>query len=435
MRKILLFLLVVALAVNISNAQTKKRIFLKLNVSKQMERALAEQMPAYAQYISAGQSKYIAPPSSSNASPVFLQGVASNRVVFRTEIDQSDSAVTIKSKTNPDKDFAFTGLYDFPYRATIGNIGQIVGLAQFLPPMKGNFVVDTIVMFAFKPTNNGVVEKPVLNDVLLYPVTVDQTLDNFNTLVVRSFDQNLDNFIGNQPITIKGDSINVRVQNNSITPLVITPESFTIPAHTGSAFMLRPTSQKDTMRWLGTFEWGVKKDSRIYGAYITRPAGYSKDDRDSLLRALSIGFYNASPDFAAAFPSLANKGFRTNYSLVLGGMYEGDDDPNETYINASLEGSTSVEEIGGSQPMAIQSVAPNPITETGKMTFSIDRAAKVEISIVNSVGQTVAVIVNETMQSGTFTADIESVNLPSGIYNVVLNAGGVRSLAPFSVIH
>lgn len=430
MRKILPLLLIALLAVTISSAQTKKRIFLNLNITPHMSKAIAEKMPSYAPYVSVGKSEYIATPT--NNSPVYIAAAEPQRAVFRAELDQSDSATTIRGKTDPDNRWTLTGLYDFPYRATIGNIGQIIGLAQFLPPMKGNFVIDTIVMVLFKPTSGGVVENPVKNDVLLYPVTVEQNIDNFNAIAVPSFDDNLDNLISD-PITIKADDINSRVENNQIKYLILTPENLTIPAGKSSAFMLRPQSTADSMCWLGTFEWGVKNDNRIYGAYITRPAGVTNDRKDSLLRALNIGYFGVTPDFTAEFPSLANKGFRTNYSIVLGGMYDGDDDPQETYTNNSL-GTTSVEEVGAAQPFAIQSVAPNPMAESGRITFSLDHAANVKITVVNSMGQTIAVIAEEFMQPGTFSTDINAVNLPSGMYNIVLNSGNYRTMSPVSII-
>ncbi|GAB1429529.1 hypothetical protein MASR2M18_03610 [Ignavibacteria bacterium] len=431
MRKILPLLLIALLAVTISNAQTKKRIFLNLNITPQMSKGIAEQIPSYTPYVSASKPEYIAMPPSGN-SPVYIPTAEPQRAVFRTELDQSDSATTIRGKSDPTNVWVLTGLYDFPYRATIGNVGQIVGLAQFLPPMQGNFVIDTIVMVLFKPTSGGVVTNPVLNDVLLYPVTVEQDINNFIGIAVPSFDDNLDNLISD-PITIKADDINSRVENNQIKYLVLTPENLTIPAGKSSAFMLRPQSAADSMRWLGTFEWDVKNDNRIYGSYITRPADVTNDRKDSLIRALRIGFYGASPEFAAEFPSLINKGFRTNYSLVLGGTYDGDDDPQETYANASL-GTTSVEEVGVALPFAIQGVTPNPITESGKLTFSLDHSANVKIMIVNSVGQIVSVITEGFMQAGTFSADIDAANLPSGMYNIILNAGGYRAIAPISVI-
>ena len=430
MKKVLLLLCVALYATTISSAQTKRRIFINLNVTKQMEQAFAAQVPSYAQYISEGKSEYIAPPS--NNSPVYLAAAEPRRTYFSPELNQSDSATTIRSKVDPDNNFAFTGLYDFPYRVAIGNIGQIVGLAQFLPPLKGNFVIDTVALTLFKPTSGGLVVNPVLNDVLLYPVTLGQDITNFNTLLVRSFEQNLDNFIGDEPLVIKADTINTRVANNTIRNVILTAKNLTIPAGTSSAFMLRPQSTTDTMRWLGTFEWDVKADSRIYGAYITRPAGMSGDQRDSLLRALSIGFYNATTEFKAAYPSLADKGFRTNYSLILGGMYDGDDDPNETYATAS--GVTSVEEVGAAQPLAIRSITPNPMTEAGSMTFSLEHPANVEITIINAVGQTVGTIAREFMQPGTFNASVDVANLPGGMYSVMLNAGGFRAVAPISVI-
>lgn len=429
MRKVLLVVLVAMIAVTSSNAQTKRRITFRMNVPANANLATGINISQYSQFLSTGSAPYIV--QASGKSPVFLAAGTPTRTGFDVQLNGSDTSITIKSKTDPDNGFAFTGLYDFP--TSIGNVGTVAGMVQFIPPMKGTFVVDTIVMLLFKPTNNGVVVDPVKNNVLLYPVTLNQDVTSFSSIAVPNFDKNLDNFIGDEPIVIKADTINSRVVNNSIKYTILTPKNLTIPAGKSSAFMLRPQSLADSMRWLGVFEWDVKKDTRIYGGYVIRPAAATNDAKDSLIRSINIGYFNPTAAFAAAYPSLVSKGFRTSYSLVLGGMYDGDDDPNETYANASLE-ATSVEEVGGAQPFAIQSVTPNPMTEAGKMTFSLDRPATVEITIVNSIGQKVGTVANSFMAAGTFSADVDASNLPAGMYSIVLNAGGFRTIAPMSVI-
>lgn len=429
MRKVLLVLLVALIAVTSSNAQTKRRITFRMNVPANADFTSAIDIAKFSQSLSTGSAPYIVHPSGN--SPVFLAAGTPTRTGFDVQLNGSDTSVTMKSKTDPDNSFIFTGLYDFP--VSIGNVGTVAGMVQFIPPMKGTFVVDTIVMALFKPTNNGVVVDPVVNDVLLYPVTLNQDITSFSSIAVPNFDKNLDNFIGDEPIVIKADTINSRVVNNTIKFTILRPKNLTIPAGKSSAFMLRPQTTTDSMRWLGVFEWDVKKDTRIYGGYVIRPTNATNEAKDSLIRTINIGFFQPTPALEAAYPSLVKKGFRTNYSLVLGGMYDGDDDPNETYANASL-GTVSVEEVGAPQPLAIQSVTPNPMTETGKMTFSLERPATVEITIINSVGQKVGTIANSFMAAGTFSADVDASNLAAGMYSIVLNAGGFRTVAPMSVV-
>jgi len=59
---------------------------------------------------------------------------------------------------------------------------------------------------------------------------------------------------------------------------------------------------------------------------------------------------------------------------------------------------------------------PNPFNPSTKIEYSLPEADHVSIRIFNSLGQEVAVLVNEMQSAGKYIIDWQPKNLPSGIY-------------------
>lgn len=66
---------------------------------------------------------------------------------------------------------------------------------------------------------------------------------------------------------------------------------------------------------------------------------------------------------------------------------------------------------------------PNPFNPVTSIQYSIAKEADVNLIVFNSIGQEVAVLINETQQPGKYTVNFEAQNLSSGVYYYKLNAG------------
>jgi len=66
---------------------------------------------------------------------------------------------------------------------------------------------------------------------------------------------------------------------------------------------------------------------------------------------------------------------------------------------------------------------PNPFNPTTTIGYGIKEKSNVKITVLNSIGEEVAVLVNEEKESGYHTLEFNAGNLPSGVYFYQLQAG------------
>lgn len=66
---------------------------------------------------------------------------------------------------------------------------------------------------------------------------------------------------------------------------------------------------------------------------------------------------------------------------------------------------------------------PNPFNPVTTIGYTISEAGMVSLKIYNTLGQEVAVLVNEQKQSGKYQVQFNAVNLPSGVYFSKLQVG------------
>lgn len=66
---------------------------------------------------------------------------------------------------------------------------------------------------------------------------------------------------------------------------------------------------------------------------------------------------------------------------------------------------------------------PNPFNPTTNIEFSISKSSKVKLVVYNQLGQTVAMLVNEQLSAGTYSADWNAEGLPSGVYFYRITSG------------
>ncbi|MCC6548703.1 MAG: T9SS type A sorting domain-containing protein [Ignavibacteriaceae bacterium] len=65
---------------------------------------------------------------------------------------------------------------------------------------------------------------------------------------------------------------------------------------------------------------------------------------------------------------------------------------------------------------------PNPFNPSTIINFSLESDSRVKLSVYNTLGQQVAVLVNGSMQAGGHSAEFSAASLPSGIYIAQIEA-------------
>jgi hypothetical protein len=71
---------------------------------------------------------------------------------------------------------------------------------------------------------------------------------------------------------------------------------------------------------------------------------------------------------------------------------------------------------------------PNPFNPTTTIGFGIKEKSFVKVVILNNIGEEVAIVVNEEMESGYHSVEFNAANLPSGVYFYQLIAGEFTSM-------
>lgn len=332
------------------------------------------------------------------------------------------------------------GIGDLSMPANLGDAGNAYAHAQIFPAIPGSFVIDTLV-FTIYPgyDRNAQARLPLTAGVKIQPFLYRRTVAGLNILKNHRIvgDYNVDSVINLlDEFIIPKDTVNSKLNlatnllSQTIYPIP-TGRLITIPANTNFGLLFIPENETDDVEMLAQWEWYLPAAHCMAGYVAKHPLG------DSLHIWSQSGLvYTTNPKDAAheaKFPNYYGKTIRKNIRIRAFGTFDGQATDSWDLWWAA-RGAVSVEEVGAPQPLAIQSVTPNPMTETGKMTFSLERPATVEITIINSVGQKVGTIANSFMAAGTFSADVDASNLAAGMYSIVLNAGGFRTVAPMSVV-
>jgi len=66
---------------------------------------------------------------------------------------------------------------------------------------------------------------------------------------------------------------------------------------------------------------------------------------------------------------------------------------------------------------------PNPFNPTTTIGYGLKEKSNVKITVINSIGEEVALLVNQEKESGYHTIEFNAANLPSGVYFYHLKAG------------
>ncbi len=87
--------------------------------------------------------------------------------------------------------------------------------------------------------------------------------------------------------------------------------------------------------------------------------------------------------------------------------------------------STGVKEVSAQTPkgFALEQNYPNPFNPSTKISYSLKNTEKVYLSVFNTLGQEIAVLVNDTQNAGSHEVMFSASNLPSGTYFYRLQTG------------
>jgi len=97
---------------------------------------------------------------------------------------------------------------------------------------------------------------------------------------------------------------------------------------------------------------------------------------------------------------------------------------------------TSVKGIDNSIPsdFSLEQNYPNPFNPTTSINFSMPVSGFVSLRIYNAIGQEVAELVNDFMEAGSYSYNINASQLSSGIYFYKLNSGNFSSVKKMMLI-
>lgn len=104
-------------------------------------------------------------------------------------------------------------------------------------------------------------------------------------------------------------------------------------------------------------------------------------------------------------------------------------------IKGKAVNTTSVGEATSASGALFLTAGPNPFANTSVVTYAVQGAAAkdVRMTVYNELGQAVTTLLNATVQPGTYTVDLNGVNMPVGTYHIVMTAGGEKVTLP--VVH
>lgn len=113
-------------------------------------------------------------------------------------------------------------------------------------------------------------------------------------------------------------------------------------------------------------------------------------------------------------------GFRYYMDVSIDGLWCNIDD---LFIGNRSE--IGINQIGTNVPdkFALKQNYPNPFNPVTNIEFDLPKKEFVNLKIYNSIGEEIAVLVNEVKGAGTYKVDWDAKNLPSGAYYYRITAG------------
>ncbi|MBM4179177.1 MAG: T9SS type A sorting domain-containing protein [Ignavibacteria bacterium] len=94
--------------------------------------------------------------------------------------------------------------------------------------------------------------------------------------------------------------------------------------------------------------------------------------------------------------------------------------------------------VGVQEEMAydfrFNNIAPNPVSRTAEVTFTLDRPATVTLEVFDMVGNNLGVVFGQQLQQGIHGVTVDASAFATGTYNLALVVNGVRTTKQFVVV-
>lgn len=106
-------------------------------------------------------------------------------------------------------------------------------------------------------------------------------------------------------------------------------------------------------------------------------------------------------------------------------------------VRVVVEGSgPSITSTSTTAGYLLDEIHPNPVADKAIIRFSLPAPCKVQLRVVDVVGNAVATIVNADLPAGTHTSEfvVSGSEIPSTLYYVVLSTPGFKSSRPMVVV-
>ena len=92
--------------------------------------------------------------------------------------------------------------------------------------------------------------------------------------------------------------------------------------------------------------------------------------------------------------------------------------------NNTLRSTVNTDGLMMKTPEVFAKVSPNPFVDNGMITYHIDNAANINISLVNAEGQQIKMLVSKNLKAGTYTEKWNGSQLSKGIYFIKIAKDG-----------
>jgi hypothetical protein len=79
-------------------------------------------------------------------------------------------------------------------------------------------------------------------------------------------------------------------------------------------------------------------------------------------------------------------------------------------------------------------VAPNPVSGTAEVTFTLDRPAIVTMEVFDMIGNKLATVYTQSLNSGLHGVNVDASTYTTGTYNLALVVDGKRTMKSFVVV-
>ncbi|MBK9247170.1 MAG: T9SS type A sorting domain-containing protein [Ignavibacteria bacterium] len=355
--------------------------------------------------------------------PTYLSVAAIQRVVFNAPQDTSDSGWQLSNADTNIKQFLWPIINELPAKVNTGAGSEdLFGFGQFFPSFgkSGTFTIDTIVMLPFQWIQ-GEPAIPVTQSVLFFGFAVKTNLQTASGNSFRFDDPGLRQ-LGGGELEIPADTINTRTiataanRYGGINATVIPVPNWTVNADESFGFILYMQNTTDKMNLYGTYLWNERDSIKTLGYVLRRNAAGNEfvDKQGTYSRDFST-----IPELLNGYPSLHRRGLRASFFCNVYGMLDTPDGV-ETLTDDAKE-------------FALEPVTPNPVAGATKIQFSLQQPSQVSLRVTNSLGQVVKELASGAMNTGTYSADFDANDLPTGMYYYTLVAG-MQSLTRSMVV-